>query len=136
MNSNAGNPTNRDLQNERNNTSFVVEEFAKWWYGGEEKLKFKRFLGKFFNWDKSYLIVDLNKIYRKLTPLEIFWTVIFNIFLSDSYILNDVDEDIFHTQHLRHDEIYAAGIKSCVKVSKKLRKLQELLRPGQQDIWP
>lgn len=37
---------NPDLQKERENASFNVEDFALWYYGGEEKLKFKRYLGK------------------------------------------------------------------------------------------
>lgn len=37
---------NPDLLKERHNASFNVEDFALWWHGGEEKLKFKRYLGK------------------------------------------------------------------------------------------
>ncbi|XP_013116938.2 probable peroxisomal acyl-coenzyme A oxidase 1 [Stomoxys calcitrans] len=43
-----------DLQKERYNASFDVEEFAMWWHGGEEKLKFKRFL-------ESYVLDDLDE---------------------------------------------------------------------------
>lgn len=37
---------NPDLLKERENASFDVEDFAKWWHGGEENLKFKRFIGE------------------------------------------------------------------------------------------
>lgn len=37
---------NPDLQKERNNSKFNVEEFAEWWHGGKDKLKFKRELGE------------------------------------------------------------------------------------------
>lgn len=37
---------NPDLLEERNKVSFNVEEFTNWFYGGAEKVKEKRFLGK------------------------------------------------------------------------------------------
>lgn len=37
---------NPDLQKERQNASFNVEDFALWWHGGPEKLKIKRHMGK------------------------------------------------------------------------------------------
>lgn len=40
---------NPDLQKERNAASFNSEDFALWFHGGEEKLKFKRMIGKFEN---------------------------------------------------------------------------------------
>lgn len=39
---------NPDLQKERQNATLDVEDFALWWHGGTEKLKFKRELGKVF----------------------------------------------------------------------------------------
>ena len=36
---------NQDIKEARQIVSFNVEEFSKWFYGGEEKLKQKRFLG-------------------------------------------------------------------------------------------
>lgn len=35
-------PNNLDLERERAQCSFSVEEFAQWWYGGAEKLRVKR----------------------------------------------------------------------------------------------
>lgn len=40
------NTVNPDLQKERQNASFNVEDFALWWHGGPEKLKIKRYMGK------------------------------------------------------------------------------------------
>jgi hypothetical protein len=37
---------NPDIKEERHKVAFSVEEFARWYHGGEEKLKQKRFLGK------------------------------------------------------------------------------------------
>lgn len=37
---------NPDISEERNKVPFNVEEFAKWFHGGEEKLKKKRYLGE------------------------------------------------------------------------------------------
>lgn len=37
---------NKDLINERKRCSFDVEEMAKWWCDGEEKLQHKRKLGE------------------------------------------------------------------------------------------
>lgn len=37
---------NPDLEKERRSASFNVEEFQCWWYGGAEKLKEKREIGK------------------------------------------------------------------------------------------
>lgn len=36
---------NPDLEMERHGASFRVDEFARWWHGGAEKLRFKRELG-------------------------------------------------------------------------------------------
>ncbi|XP_075168301.1 acyl-coenzyme A oxidase 1-like [Haematobia irritans] len=44
---------NPELQKERQNATFNVEDFAKWWHGGEEKLKFKRYV-------ESYVLNDLD----------------------------------------------------------------------------
>lgn len=33
---------NLDLERERAQCSFTIEEFALWWYGGAEKLRLKR----------------------------------------------------------------------------------------------
>ncbi|XP_023299625.2 probable peroxisomal acyl-coenzyme A oxidase 1 [Lucilia cuprina] len=44
---------NADLQKERQNATFNVEDFALWWHGGEEKLKFKREL-------ETYMVKDKN----------------------------------------------------------------------------
>lgn len=38
---------NGDLENERKTCSFDVEELARWWNGGEQKLIEKRERGKF-----------------------------------------------------------------------------------------
>ncbi|XP_059224830.1 probable peroxisomal acyl-coenzyme A oxidase 1 [Stomoxys calcitrans] len=38
---------NTDIQKERQNATFNVEEFAEWWHGGVEKLKFKRFVDSY-----------------------------------------------------------------------------------------
>uniref|UniRef100_A0A1I8PRA7 Acyl-coenzyme A oxidase n=1 Tax=Stomoxys calcitrans TaxID=35570 RepID=A0A1I8PRA7_STOCA len=45
---------NPDLQKERKNATFNSEDFALWYHGGEEKLKFKRFL-------ESYVYDDLDE---------------------------------------------------------------------------
>lgn len=37
---------NPDLQKERDAATFNSEEFAAWWAGGEEELKFKRNISK------------------------------------------------------------------------------------------
>jgi hypothetical protein len=37
---------NPDIKEEREKVSFNVEEFTNWFYGGEEKVEEKRFLGK------------------------------------------------------------------------------------------
>lgn len=37
---------NADLQKERDGASFNSEEFAAWWAGGAEQLKFKRGISK------------------------------------------------------------------------------------------
>lgn len=37
---------NSDLNNERKKCSFDVEEMARWWYGGEQKLTEKRQRGE------------------------------------------------------------------------------------------
>lgn len=42
---------NPDLNNERKKCSFDVEEMARWWYGGEQKLKEKRQRGE---WQDVY----------------------------------------------------------------------------------
>ncbi|KAI8128650.1 putative peroxisomal acyl-coenzyme A oxidase 1 [Lucilia cuprina] len=47
------NTINPDLQKERQNATFNVEDFALWWHGGEEKLKFKREL-------ETYMVKDKN----------------------------------------------------------------------------
>ncbi|XP_073845453.1 acyl-coenzyme A oxidase 1-like [Musca autumnalis] len=89
---------NPDLQKERNNASFNSEDFALWWHGGEEKLKFKRFL--------------------------------------ESYVFDDMDENSKRFQDLSHEDIYTATIHDFIRLAKKLRKLQEELNPGGDDIWP
>ncbi|KAL7736955.1 hypothetical protein ACLKA6_008816 [Drosophila palustris] len=45
---------NRDLQNERDSASFNSEEFAAWWAGGADALKFKRGI-------KEYMYKDFDK---------------------------------------------------------------------------
>ncbi|XP_037949649.1 probable peroxisomal acyl-coenzyme A oxidase 1 [Teleopsis dalmanni] len=45
---------NPDLQKERNAASFKVEDFASWWHGGAEKLKFKRDV-------ENYMFQDLKE---------------------------------------------------------------------------
>lgn len=37
---------NKDLQDERDKVSFDVSEFTNWYYGGEDNVQEKRFLGK------------------------------------------------------------------------------------------
>lgn len=37
---------NKDLQEERDKINFNVEEFTNWYYGDEEKVREKRYLGK------------------------------------------------------------------------------------------
>lgn len=39
-------PINVDLERERAQCSFNVEEFAQWWYGGPDELREKREIGK------------------------------------------------------------------------------------------
>lgn len=36
----------KELKEERDKVKFNVEEFTNWFYGGEEKVKEKRFMGK------------------------------------------------------------------------------------------
>lgn len=40
---------NPDLQEARDKVTFKLEEFTNWYYGGVDKVKEKRFLGKKFN---------------------------------------------------------------------------------------
>ena len=37
---------NKDLKEERDKINFNVEEFTNWFYGGAEKVKEKKFIGK------------------------------------------------------------------------------------------
>lgn len=37
---------NQDLNEERQKITFNVEEFTKWYYGGEANVKDKRYVGK------------------------------------------------------------------------------------------
>lgn len=37
---------NKDIQIERSNCTFDVEEFTRWYFQGDKKLEEKRFLGK------------------------------------------------------------------------------------------
>lgn len=37
---------NVDLERERAQCSFDIEDFARWWYGGAEELRVKRQIGK------------------------------------------------------------------------------------------
>lgn len=53
---------NKDLKDERDKIKFNVDEFTNWFYGGEEKVKEKRFMGKEIKFD---LLV-------KLTPINFF----------------------------------------------------------------
>lgn len=46
MASNISDKVNPDLVKERKQCSFDVEEFARWWNGGETKLREKRDRGK------------------------------------------------------------------------------------------
>lgn len=39
---------NSDIKEERDKVSFKIEEFTNWFYGGAEKVKEKRFLGKLY----------------------------------------------------------------------------------------
>lgn len=39
---------NPDIKEERDKVSFDLKEFTNWFYGGENKVKEKRFLGKLF----------------------------------------------------------------------------------------
>ncbi|XP_075166084.1 acyl-coenzyme A oxidase 1-like [Haematobia irritans] len=89
---------NPDLQYERDNASIRAEEFALWWHGGHESLKFKR---------------DL-----------------------ESYILDDLDDEIYRFQNLSHEEIYNAAIKDFIKLAKKLQELKVERQPDGADIWP
>lgn len=41
--------TNPDLTEERQKIEFNVEEFTNWFYGGEDKVQEKRFLGEIRN---------------------------------------------------------------------------------------
>lgn len=38
---------NPDIQEERENISFKIEDFTNWFHGGADKVKEKRFLGEF-----------------------------------------------------------------------------------------
>ncbi|XP_061392971.1 probable peroxisomal acyl-coenzyme A oxidase 1 [Musca vetustissima] len=89
---------NPDLQKERNAATFDTEDFAVWWCGGKEKLKFKRYI--------------------------------------ESYIYDDMDENSKRFQDLSHEDIYTTTIHDFLRLAKKLRKLQEELNPGGDDIWP
>ncbi|XP_005182178.1 probable peroxisomal acyl-coenzyme A oxidase 1 [Musca domestica] len=89
---------NPDLQKERAKASFNVEDFALWYHGGEEKLKFKRFF--------------------------------------ESYIFKDLDDSRNSFQDWSHEEIFADALKNGIELAKKLRKLQEEVNPGGNDIWP
>lgn len=46
---------NPDLTNERKKCSFNVEEMARWWYGGEQKLAEKRQRGKLYVNNRNFL---------------------------------------------------------------------------------
>ena len=37
---------NKDLKEERDKVNFNVEEFTNWFYGGAEKVKEKKYIGK------------------------------------------------------------------------------------------
>lgn len=37
---------NKDLKDERDKIRFNVDEFTNWFYGGEEKVKDKRYIGE------------------------------------------------------------------------------------------
>lgn len=37
---------NKDLKEERDKVKFNVEEFTEWFYGGAEKVKEKRYMGR------------------------------------------------------------------------------------------
>lgn len=36
---------NKDIKEERDKVTFEIEEFAKWYHGGDRQLQEKRFLG-------------------------------------------------------------------------------------------
>ena len=44
--SNSPKKVNKDLQEERDKVNFNIEEFTNWFYGGEDKVKEKRYFGR------------------------------------------------------------------------------------------
>jgi hypothetical protein len=51
---------NKDLKEERDKINFSVEEFTNWFYGGAEKVKEKRYIGKCLIFFKSLLSLKLH----------------------------------------------------------------------------
>lgn len=48
------NRINPDIEKERKNASFDVNEFASWYHGGKDKLEMKRKLGKYIKCDNDF----------------------------------------------------------------------------------
>lgn len=69
---------NPDLENERKTCAFDVEELARWWNGGEQKLLEKRERGEHSRGDRNrvrvqvcvlwwYLVIAIARVRRALT---------------------------------------------------------------------
>lgn len=97
---------NPDIKEERDKVSFVVEDFTNWFYGGEENVKERRFVGKLFNWEEKKN------------------TFLFSI-TSENYFFNDPDLQIdVDISYLSHKEKYEEAIRRSTVLLKKLQKLQ------------
>lgn len=65
-------PNNLDLERERAQCSFNIEEFAQWWYGGVDKLRVKRdrgertpsFAKQLYTFSASHCNISVFIIYR------------------------------------------------------------------------
>lgn len=118
---------NPDLQKERDGASFSSEEFAAWWAGSEEELKFTRGIRKSIPLAIFGLSVGGN-IYRVMLT---------RLFFSGDYLQKDVNlDEMLQIQNMSHEDINEFSIRTSIDAAKKLRRLQEERNPGGEEYWP
>lgn len=111
---------NPDLTEERQNVSFDVNEFKRWFYGGQSNVEDLKFFGKFMK------VWSLDK--KAQSPSSNFTE---NYFINDPEMRFDLD-----TSYMSHKEKYEESIRRATITVKKLKKLQAEGRLGKdQFMW-
>lgn len=109
---------NPDLVEERQKISFEIDEFTRWFYGGQSNVEDLKFFGEFVKFKKREILELKVQLCFILILIE-------NFFLNDPEINYDLD-----TSYMSHKEKYEEAIRRSTIMVKKIKQLQTEGRLG------